>query len=245
MSQSACEVEIQTMFMCSENKLLGPCGQVRPPRGQERGPSPLHLCDDMCDFIISWPRGSFMWREEIISDHLWRSLPAQKFCQSTLANLQDGSPVAAQAASQNSTVLLSKGGASHLPPCQSHQLVLSSAFWSPKVSWIAFPMMAPQMLEYLCHMPPCFPISLFPPPICSSSDMLPRLPSAWVLRRAGLTGGAAYSTPDGPSSANVLNNGSIIPLVMDTVLLLMQLKISLAFFGSREPFLDPNEYVDI
>lgn len=75
--------------------------------------------------------------------------------------------------------------------------------------------------------------------------MLPRLPGAWVLRSAGLPGGAGYSTPDGLSSASVPNNGSIIPLVTDTVLLLTQLKISPAFFGSRKPFLAPNKHMDI
>lgn len=66
-----------------------------------------------------------------------------------------------------------------------------------------------------------------------------------VLSWAGLTGGAGHSPPDGLSSASVRNNGTIVPLVTDTVLLLIQLEISLAFFGSRDPFLAPHKHMDI
>ena len=47
----------------------------------------------------------------------------------------------------------------------------------------------------------------------------------------------------GKNPASAQNSGAIITLVMDSVLLLIQLKIALALLGSHDLFLAPNKHV--
>ena len=47
----------------------------------------------------------------------------------------------------------------------------------------------------------------------------------------------------GRAPGSVQNSGAVITLAKDTVLLLVQLKIALAFLDSHDPFLAPNKLV--
>lgn len=98
-----------------------------------------------------------------------------------------------------------------------------------------------QMPGYESDTPLHFPAS------CSSAHFFSsRPPSTW-----GPTSGqtsairADSSTPGGCAPASAQNNGTIITLVMDTVLLLIQLKTTLALFGSHDPFLATSKHMVI
>lgn len=131
-----------------------------------------------------------------------------------------------------------------------------------------------QMLEYRCHMPPNFPISLFQAlHLFIIGHAFQAAQHARSYARAGLRGQswlqrprwAGSSAPDGLCSstpgglwssipgglapvpqvgsapASEQDNGTIVTLVIDTVFLLIQLKIILAIFGSHDPFWAPNK----